>query len=584
MSPLTEPNDIGAGSRQRERQLQEVEELCAAAIRAISGQPDLHYRASRLHRGNLRLPSYAPHLHPTIDEDDFSSFRGAADGIALRLAHSDPLIHQQNAPSDPTARIIYELLEQLRVESLPGPELTGLRHNLQHRFEQWSLRFHHSGLTETLSGLILYSTAQMCRARINGDRVLEATEDLIETTRGKLISIIGNDLRGLRPHRLEQSQFAPHARALGETIAALLSDLADQTGSDPDSPEEQRLRPTGFSLWMDFDGEQTDSTPVATTERSGVLESAGGAYRVFTRAYDATHHTASLVRASELQAYRAQLDDLISRQQLNYRRLARRLKTLLAEPVNDGWDRAREEGRIDGSRLSQLICSPAERRLFMSDRVEPVADAVLTILLDCSGSMKTNAEPLAVMVDVMSRALDQAGISNEILGFTTGAWNGGRAQRDWRKMGRPRHPGRLNESWHLIFKDANLPWRRSRAAIAALLKSDLFREGVDGEAVEWACSRLLDRPEPRKLLLVVSDGCPMDSATQQSNDPTYLDQHLLQVVQKHEAAGQIQIAGIGVGLDLSAFYSRCQAIDLGQGMNHAVFDEILALISGTRRR
>ena len=191
---------------------------------------------------------------------------------------------------------------------------------------------------------------------------------------------------------------------------------------------------------------------------------------------------------------------------------------MLAEPTHDGWEGAQEEGRIDGARLAQLIISPAERRLFRADRIEPVAHTALSFLIDCSGSMKTHAEPVAMLVDVMARALEMAGATSEILGFTTGAWNGGRAMRDWKRAGQPRHPGRLNERCHLIFKDADTPWRRARPAIGALLKADLFREGVDGEAVDWACARLHDRPEPRKILVVISDGCPMDSATQLAND------------------------------------------------------------------
>ena len=198
--------------------------------------------------------------------------------------------------------------------------------------------------------------------------------------------------------------------------------------------------------------------------------------------------------------------------------------------------------------------------------------------------MKAHAEPVAMLVDVMARALEMAGATSEILGFTTGAWNGGRTMRDWKRAGQPRHPGRLNERCHLIFKDADTAWRRARPAIGALLKADLFREGFDGEAVDWAVARLHDRPEPRKILIVVSDGCPMDSATQLANDATYLDQHLLQVVQRHEQAGVVQIFGVGVGLDLSVFYSRCQAIDLEPGLRPEVLREIVALIAGSRRR
>jgi cobaltochelatase CobT len=197
--------------------------------------------------------------------------------------------------------------------------------------------------------------------------------------------------------------------------------------------------------------------------------------------------------------------------------------------------------------------------------------------------MKEHAESVAMLVDVLARALEQAGIASEILGFTTGAWNGGRAQRDWLRAGKSAHPGRLNERCHLVFKSADTPWRRARPAIAALLKGDLFREGFDGEAVDWACARLFARTEARKRLLVISDGSPMDSATNLANDAHYLDHHLNDVVARHEQAGRVEIAGIGVGLDLSPYYSRSHVLDLAVSSGNQIFREITALIAGRGR-
>jgi cobaltochelatase CobT len=177
-----------------------------------------------------------------------------------------------------------------------------------------------------------------------------------------------------------------------------------------------------------------------------------------------------------------------------------------------------------------------------------------------------------------------AGITSELLGFTTGAWNGGRPQRDWLAAGKPEAPGRLNEVSHLVFKPAARSWRRARAGVAALLKADLFREGVDGEAVDWACERLLARDARRRILIVISDGCPNDAATRRANDAFYLDNHLKEVVARREQQGAVEVLGLGVGLDLSPFYRRCLAIDLAATLDNAVFNEILQLISGRHRR
>ena len=198
--------------------------------------------------------------------------------------------------------------------------------------------------------------------------------------------------------------------------------------------------------------------------------------------------------------------------------------------------------------------------------------------------MKAHIETVAVLVDVLGRALQQAGVGTEVLGFTTGAWNGGRVQRDWMAQGRPPNPGRLNEVSYMVYKDVETSWPGARSAIAALLKPDLFREGVDGEAIDWACARMSGRDEQRRVLIVISDGCPMDTATKLANDPFYLDNHLKDVVARHERQGEVEIYGLGVGSDLSPYYGRCLALDLSQGLNSGVFAEVLQLLGGRHRR
>ena len=558
------------------RRQQQIDELCAAAIRAISGVRDVQFRGRRLHRGRRALPLYAPHLHPTPESDDFASFRGAADGLALRLRESDAALHARLCPAAPIERLIFDMLEQFRVESLAGAAMPGLAHNLRHRFDSWSLAFHHAGLTDSARGILLYTVAQMCRARVTGEAVTEETADLLETTRGALGPLIGHPLAGLRRDRNEQAAYAVHALAIALIVSDMLHSADDEPGGAPREGESDER--AAFSLVMDLDAEITERFATAISGRSRVLDDAGGDYRTYTTAYDRQHNADSLVRSELLRDYRVRLDARILREHVNATKLAREWHTLLAAPRTDGWHSGVEEGLIDGRRLAQLVASPTERRLFRAERVEPFADCALTLLIDCSGSMKEHAEGMAALADVLARALERAGVACEILGFTTGAWNGGRALRDWHRAGRPPHPGRLNERSHLVFKGFDSAWRRARQGIAALLRPELFREGVDGEAVDWAASRLAPRDEARKILIVVSDGSPMDSATNLANDAHYLDHHLKDVIARHERQGNIEVYGVGVGLDLSPYYSASHVLDVAQDGCTVWLREIAAMI------
>lgn len=567
------------------RHQQRVEELCAATIRALSGEADLHFRGRRLHRGRTALPLYAPHLHPDADKDDFITFRGAADALALRLSMSDAELHRRLAPADPVQRLVFDLLEQIRVESLPDPAMPGVARNLAHSFEQWSLAFVHTGLVDSARGILLYCVTQMCRARVHAAPVPHAIEDLLETTRGALAPTIGKDAAGLRLQRFDQAAYAAHALAIARLVAEMIASTDDEgdAGARPND-EGEDIERAAFSLVMQVGKDMPEGMASVVSGRSRILEGNANGYRVFTKAYDREVKAEALARSAELLENRVQLDQRIADQRINLPRLARALKALLARPRRDGWDSAQEEGQIDGRRLAQLISSPTERRLFKTEHREPLADCIVSILIDCSGSMREHMEPVAVLADILVRALEMAGVHSEVLGFTTGAWNGGRAQRDWARAGRPTHPGRLGELCHIVFKEVRTPWRHGRAGMGALLKADLFRESVDGEALDWACARLADREESRKLLIVISDGCPMDGATDLANDRFYLDNHLKQVVQRHEQRAEVEVCALGVGLDLSPYYSHCQALDLSVPPGNQVFGEIISMIGRRTRR
>jgi cobaltochelatase CobT len=569
--------------RQATRRAEQRQNLCAAAVRALTGDAELHYRAGRLYRGLRALPLHAPHLRTDPQVDDLMSLRGAADGAALRLTHSDAQLHARLCPAEPIERLLFELFEQLRCEALAPASMPGLAQNLRHRFETWSRAFYRTGLIDGHLGILLYTVAQIVWSRLSGWPVLEETEGLIEATRAAITPTLGVPLAALRRHRMEQGEFAIHALEFARLVGVMMREARAQSlEEDEQAPEDDEAVRAMFTLWFDTDeGEQVDMGLAATGE-SRVLRDAEHRYLAYTTRYDREFAPGSRIRSELLAEYRDQLDKRIAAQRINVPRLAYALKAALAVPQRDGWSFGEEHGRIDGRRLAQLVSSPAERRLFLLERHKPIADCVVSFLIDCSGSMRTYIEPVALLVDVLTRALDQAGVASEVLGFSTGAWNGGRARLDWLAGGRPHHPGRLNELAHLVFKDAATSWRRARADIAALFKADLFREGVDGEAVDWACTRLRARAEARRILVVISDGSPMDSATAQVNDTYYLDNHLKQVVARNEAARDVELLGLGVGLDLSPYYRRCLAVDLSTPPDMPLFAELVGWI-GARR-
>ncbi|WP_010486499.1 cobaltochelatase CobT-related protein [Pseudomonas sp. S9] len=563
----------------REKHQQQLEELCAATLRALSGERRLRYRGARLEVNGQRIAVRAPHLHPNPEHDDFSAYRGVADSLALRLKHSDRALLQTQLPDQPIARLVFELLEQLRVESLVSDSHPGVRRNLMQRFAQWSQQFLDSGQAEGHVGLMLYTLAQMSWFLLCGGRASEQTEMLIEAPRLSLLGHFGPHFGLLRRCRHQQSMYGLHARFIAEKIVELLDQLDVQKDERKASQATEKVQLT-FALLLDDaegDGEGQDSSHANTQSNSRNSQQAFS-YQVFSRDYDREVLAHNLVRADLLRQLRQRLDQRMAAQGLNLPRLAKRLSALLARPQRDGWAFAQQDGQIDASRLSRLIISPQQQEIFRQERLRPKCDCAVSLLIDNSGSMRNHIDAIALLVDSLARALELAGAQTEILGFTTGQWNGGRPLKHWRASGQPAEPGRLNELEHRIYKDASTSWRKARPSIAALLKSDLFRESIDGEALLWAQRRLLKLQATRRILIIISDGCPMDGATHQANTSDILDLHLKQVARQIEQQSAVQLYALGVGLDLSNYYRNSLELDLASSFDNRVFDEILQLL------
>lgn len=539
--------------------------LAGACARALAADKRVHFRGSTLYQGEARLAYAAPHLFFETDHDaTVHGLRALADGVGLRIRHSNADLHRELSPTTPLEKRIFDLLEQLRVESLIAPYMHGQASNVTTHFLRWSEAFHHSGLTETGIGLLLFTITQICWSRLTTYPIPEEIDGLIEGTRVNLAPSIGVALGGLRRHRFDQRLYARDAREIANVIGNLVCEETSARAGASERDISTRFM-EALALFGELDAEQT--VEGGTSGAHGAeMPGTTPAYRVYTRQYDRLSHARSLARPAEQKHHCVELDKLVAAAGIHGGCLARQMQMLLCSAEQQGWQGGHEEGITDPVRLAQFIATPSAKTIFKQPQRQAVANSVVTLLIDCSGSMKAHLPQLAVFADSVSRALDLISVQNEVLGFSTAAWNGGRARLEWLRQGAHAQPGRLNETHHIVFKAADEAWRHARPAIATLLKTDHCREGIDGEALAWACSRMTALPAKRRVLIFISDGCPMDGATLQANGESYLDAHLREVVSQYESA--IELRGLGVGHDLSRYFKRCMGIDLGDAMDN----------------
>ena len=557
----------------------QIERHCAATIRALSGHPRAEYRRELLFEDGRGVDLYSPHLAADVVNHSLERCRGIADAMALRLEHTDFELHRSLQPKDEIGRMVFDILEQMRAESLAPKDMKGLQRNLDRAFHEWCRESRRSGLTENELGLLIYSVIQVVRARLVSEQQEEEVEDLIESTRFKLAPLIGDQLAQLHAMRFDQAAYAK----LALTISSAVSEMARAAaGEDLDHEVSKTRHRLLMPRQHESDDRYVEGGAAGVGQTLGV-EDEGDPYPVFCRDFDREVEGRSLYRLAQRTSLRQQLDKLVSAQAVSAPRLAQRLMNLFAVFQRSGWNFGEEEGYLDGRRLSQLAANSSYTRVFKQQRYTPWCDTVVTFLLDNSGSMKRQRfEAVAVMVDIYSRALELAGIRSEILGFTTGGWTGGESIKAWRAAGMPSLPGRLNDRLHIVYKDADTSWRRARYSIASLLNTNHFREGLDGEALEWAAQRLRLMNESRKCLVVISDGAPMDSATAHYNDEFFLERHLKQVVTKLERDPAIELTAIGIALDMGEFFSRSVALDLTGTLGNRVF-RALEDLYGTRQ-
>jgi cobaltochelatase CobT len=559
----------------------QTDEIGGAVIRSLAGRADLHLSGDCLFEGQFEIATPVVH-HQALAETDAAQllgYRALLDGYGLRARWSDLDCHTRHRPESQTGAMVYDLIEQIRVEHLAPPEWPGMRSNLHNHYLQWVDQVIESGLAEADAGLLILTVSLMVWTRINSTPIPDKVGDWIESTRANLSGPLGGMLAGLRRTRLDQQTFAPINRQLSDWVAQALAELP----SLQLKTKKPLIGRTALAFRLPHVKPSTPPTQAddGWTARARTQSSAGG-YKVFTTQFDQTGSVTDWARPAELARLRQEMDDALRSGQFHLPRLIRRLRQWQLMLALPSWESARPEGILDLRLAHKLVTEIGQKDLFQQPCQLPTVETALTILLDCSGSMKQHANQLSLFVDLLSRAAERAGLKIEILGYTTASWAGGQALKAWHRRGQPKNPGRLAETRHIVFKSFDQPWRVARKSLAGLRKLDLYKEGVDGEALQWAAERLLAETAQRRELLVIADGCPMETASQTHNHESFLDQHLKTVAHNIQTKTPIRLKAIGLGLDLGVFFRDHMQLDLVGGLTEAKLQEIIGWL--TRRR
>ena len=588
-----------------------------SCLRAIAKQPELEvsFAAERpgLAPGKARLPEPPRKL----SKKDAAIVRGHADSIALRLACHDPAVHRKQMPGNTQARGVFDAVEQARVEAIGARRMAGVAKNLTAMLDDHFHRGKFDEITDRADAPLADALAMLVRERLTGLAPPQAAKKLVDLWR----PLIEDKARG-RLDRLEsviedQRKFADAMHDLLDALELGDRSDADQDDEDQDENQDGDQDQSGAEGQPDGDAQQDmnmeqadassedaaesaeaaqssssdtfedsemgeDETPGDTTRppMRGGNEPRGPEYHAFAPKFDEVVNAEDLCDPEELERLRAYLDKQLAHLQGVVARLANRLQRKLMAQQNRAWDFDLEEGMLDPARLSRVVTDPMHPLSFMHEKEATFRDTVVTLLLDNSGSMR--GRPITVAAtcaDILARTLERCGVKVEILGFTTRAWKGGQSREAWLAAGKPGGPGRLNDLRHIVYKSADAPWRRARKNLGLMMREGLLKENIDGEALDWAHKRLLGRSEQRRILMMISDGAPVDDSTLSVNPGNYLERHLRHIIEEIETRSPVQLIAIGIGHDVTRYYRRAVTIVDAEELGGAITEKLAELFS-----
>jgi len=568
-----------------------VEQVSAAALRALGRNHEMHVilRGKRLRVNGSTVSLPAPGNE--APREPYSLFRGRLDALALRSGHSDARLHESRTPTGKMAGELFSMLEQCRVEAVGSRHMAGVTENIR-ALQDWRLRdsgIH--GLPESLSDNRIEAVVLVARYRLGAPLSRAASEALEQGYPDWMKPHVIERIEALVTVRHDQAAFADRAAGLIRALQLSTGEpkfRRDESGRLDHTNEDRstrRIRADDVPRWDPTRGDLVRKKR-QVVEKSLSPNEAGvpARYRILTTEFDEVVDAGDLCDPGRLAQLRQQLDANIPGELYAVTRQAHRLQRYLMARQTREWQFDLEEGLLDASRLTRVIVNPLESLAYKQETKTRFIDTAVTLLIDNSGSMR--GEPItmaAACAEILGKTLERCGVNSEILGFTTRRWRGGRARNAWLESGRPAQPGRLNELRHIIYKPAEAPWRRARKNLGLMLSEELLKENIDGEALLWAHQRLLARPEPRRILMVISDGAPVDDATMAANDNEYLERHLHTVIGWIEARSPVQLLAIGIGHDVTRYYSRAIELQRPEDLGGTMISRLLAVLEETER-
>src|SRR3954451_4541403 len=591
----------------------------ASTLRAIAERDDLQGGLGPEPPGLAGTGVKLPNPARDLPAEEAAQLRGAADALALRLRYHDDGVHSKRVPSNALARSVFEALEQARVEGVGARRMAGVAANLTAMLDEQYRRQGFERITERTESTMAEAVRLLARETLTHEPPPPSARHIVDMWRPWLAGKIARDISELDRAISDQDGYARATRRLIQDLDLELGEMDESQsddnqgqGEEEGENQDQSGETSSAGAQPSMEGSPADSAegdaeedgdadadgemmPGASDDdpgrpgRPGTLPRGradeNAIYRAYSTAADEVVEADKLCDTDELGRLRHLLDQQLSHLQSVIARLANRLQRRLLAKQTRAWEFDLEEGILDAARLSRIVANPILPLAYKRERETEFRDTVVTLLIDNSGSMRGRPITVAAMsADILARTLERCGVKVEILGFTTRAWKGGQARERWIAAGKPPNPGRLNDLRHIVYKPADAPWRRARRSLGLMLREGILKENIDGEALIWAHERLRARTEQRRILMVISDGAPVDDSTLSVNPGNYLERHLREVIAEIERNSPVELVAIGIGHDVTRYYRRAVTIVDAEQLGGTMTEKLAELFDADEER